>query len=149
MQITDTLARGLIAWFDPKCSRCLWPIGYFNERVFTDLVTLSRYDNCRKTTAWFVRHYKCFNCWIKGTKVKECKKRLCCSVPCSSRAQQCTYLSIWLCVHCPGYWSRDLMQFLICSLQVWYWWKDVILSLVASFTEVRHIEEYQIYLIWF
>lgn len=78
MQVTDALACGLIAWFDPKCSWCLWPNVYFNERVFSDLVTLFRYDNCQKTTAWFLWCYKCFNWWIKKAKVKECKERLCC-----------------------------------------------------------------------
>ena len=109
MQITDAVACGLIAWFDPKCSWCLWPNGYFHERVFTDLVTLSRYDNCQKTTAWFVRLYKCFNCWIKEAKVKECMKKLLLHVAVYSNSAQ---IVIRLYEHYPRCWSREPSFFL-------------------------------------
>lgn len=137
MQITDALDCVLIAWFVPKCSRCLWPNGYFNETIFTDLVTLSRYDTCQKTTAWFVRHYKCFNCWIKETKVKEHKKRLCCYMwQYSSTINAHIHLAICalpkVLIQKPMLFS-SYMQFLIYSLQIWYWGKDAILSLASSF----------------
>lgn len=136
MQIADALACGLIARFDPKCSWCLWPNGYFCERVFTDLVTLSRYDNCQKTTAWFVRPYKCFNCWIKEAKVEECKKSLCYSMyQCSSTLHTDPSGSVGTIQGADPethtFFFLDTIS--VHSLQMWYWWKDIILSLASSF----------------